>query len=1000
MTHAGYSRNFESTLRELARRGYHVHVAFDRDSHIPSDEGILERLAAEYDSITVGRTPLRRLAKKDPQVRGGVALRSALDYLGYFREDFRYASKLRTRASAKAPAVVRRLVPPTAQPSARSAALAWAIEHVRRRIPPHHKIVEFLQEQTPDVLLVTPLIEIGSPQFEYVSAARQLGIPVVHCVASWDNLTTKGRIHDVPDLVTVWNEAQRAEAVRLHEVPSERVVATGAAAYDHWFTWRPSTSRAEFCAKVGLADDRPFILYLGSSEFIAPDEHRHVAEWLRRLREAPETADLAVLIRPHPTNPLIPQGQGRDLSLQLRDDPLTTMWPPQGANPTTADARADYFDSLHHAVAAVGVNTSGLIESAIVGCPVFTLVTDDFRDTQQGTLHFHHLSDAISGTAASYEEHLCQIAAAVRGETDMGPVLAFVERFVRPYGLDAPATPRFVAAIEDVLTVGTSEPSSLRPRAWAGRVAKLVGRGEVRSRRSRSSSRRRRQGPLKILFGLHYPGYLRYYDSTLAELSRRGHTVFLCFDSFSKQAEGLDALEHLGENIVVLEAPLQPRRNAERRVVRRLRRIANYAHYLDPAFRDARPLRARARSRLPTFAGPLGRVDTLPRPLVGSIRRLLRALERALPLDPRAVKLIQKVRPDVVVVSPLVVGVSPQADLLHAAGASGIPRALAVASWDHLTTKGAIRVVPERVFLWNDAQRAEAVELHGIPSDRIVVTGAQPFDKWFDRRPGRDRDEFCRLVGLDPARPFVLFVGSTASISTPERERRFVVEWIRALRASSREETADCGILVRPHPYNRELWAETDLSSVDDRAVVWPRQEVNPVSETDRADYFDSLYHADAVVGVNTSAMIEASIVGRPVLTISAPEFADTQGGTLHFRYLLPENGGFASESRTLDEHIEQLASVLHDRSAVDANLRRFVERFVRPHGLERSATQALADAIEATAALTSHPLRSSRIVGAAWLALFRREGERLSRKRTATHSESENQGSVSVRID
>ena len=35
---------------------------------------------------------------------------------------------------------------------------------------------------------------------------------------------------------------------------------------------------------------------------------------------------------------------------------------------------------------------------------------------------------------------------------------------------------------------------------------------------------------------------------------------------------------------------------------------------------------------------------------------------------------------------------------------------------------------------------------------------------------------------------------------------------------------------------------------------------------------FDTAYHSAALVGLNTSAELEAGIVGRPVLTILAPE--------------------------------------------------------------------------------------------------------------------------------
>ena len=45
--------------------------------------------------------------------------------------------------------------------------------------------------------------------------------------------------------------------------------------------------------------------------------------------------------------------------------------------------------------------------------------------------------------------------------------------------------------------------------------------------------------------------------------------------------------------------------------------------------------------------------------------------------------------------------------------------------------------------------------------------------------------------------------------------------------------------------------------------------------------------------------MIEAAIVGRTVHSVLAEEFKDTQGGTLHFRYLLAENGGFLRVAAT-----------------------------------------------------------------------------------------------------
>ena len=83
-----------------------------------------------------------------------------------------------------------------------------------------------------------------------------------------------------------------------------------------------------------------------------------------------------------------------------------------------------------------------------------------------------------------------------------------------------------------------------------------------------------------------------------------------------------------------------------------------------------------------------------------------------------------------------------------------------------------------------------------------------------------------------------------------------------------------------------------------------------------------------------------------------APEFAGTQEGTIHFRHLLPENGGFLRIASTLDEHVAQLASVLQ-RSGGDArrDAAASSRRFIRPHGVDRPATPVFVDAVEALAA-------------------------------------------------
>ena len=116
--------------------------------------------------------------------------------------------------------------------------------------------------------------------------------------------------------------------------------------------------------------------------------------------------------------------------------------------------------------------------------------------------------------------------------------------------------------------------------------------------------------------------------------------------------------------------------------------------------------------------------------------------------------------------------------------------------------------------------------------------------------------------------------------------------------------------------------------------------------EHDRDTLFDSLYHSAAVVGLNTSAQLEAGILGRPVLTMLVPEFAEGQQGTLHFSYLLKEHGGFVDVAPDFDTHRRQLAAaVAGDYDA--RTIRTFIETFLRPHGIDRPAAPFMVQAIE-----------------------------------------------------
>ena len=448
MRHSGYVRNFESTLRMLCERGHVVHLAFQgRTKYDQLDPThIAQQLADRYPTFTYGDAPIRH----DGWGLLGRDIRLGRDYLRYLTPEYRQAPKLRARALRDAPPwIVRRAEGGLLATSIGRAALSSSLRAMNTAIPTDPAIDRFIGQFTPDVLIVTPLIEPGSPQVDYVRSARAQGIPTALCVASWDNLTNKGLIHEPVDLVAVWNDAMKDEAVRFHGVPPDRVAVTGAAAFDHWFDWRPSTTRETFCARVGLRADLPYLLYLCSSRFVAPDEVPFVRRWVDKIRGSTGALrEAGVLVRPHPQN----AEQWRDVDFGLSAN--VAVWPRSGAAPADTVTRNEYFDSIYHSAAVVGVNTTAQIETAIVGRPVLTVLAPEFRKTQEGTLHFRHLREVNGGllrVARDLDEHVTQLESAVQQTaTNDERCRRFVEAFVRPHGVNNAATPRLVNALEEL----------------------------------------------------------------------------------------------------------------------------------------------------------------------------------------------------------------------------------------------------------------------------------------------------------------------------------------------------------------------------------------------------------------------------------------------------------------------------------------------------------------------------------------------------------------------
>jgi hypothetical protein len=233
----------------------------------------------------------------------------------------------------------------------------------------------------------------------------------------------------------------------------------------------------------------------------------------------------------------------------------------------------------------------------------------------------------------------------------------------------------------------------------------------------------------RILFVLYEPGYFRMYGSTIIELGRRGCEVLLAFDRPEKRGASAQVPEGASTNVRSLGA-LPGSAPAAAKI---LRAALDYMRYLDPAFANAGYLRRRAEKNLPPSLAFLANVPRLPRRIVSAAIAVGRVLERIIPVNREMLEFVRRAAPDAIVVSPVVIMGEKgalQTELVKAGRAAGIPVVVGAASWDHLTSKGLIRVVPDAVTFWNEVQVRDAVDLHRIRRSRVIVTGSMSMYDW------------------------------------------------------------------------------------------------------------------------------------------------------------------------------------------------------------------------------------------------------------------------------
>lgn len=327
----------------------------------------------------------------------------------------------------------------------------------------------------------------------------------------------------------------------------------------------------------------------------------------------------------------------------------------------------------------------------------------------------------------------------------------------------------------------------------------------------------------------------------------------------------------------------------------------------------------------------------LNRILAGLNFTTLRILERLMPADKKITDHIANLNPDAILATPTLYPQHYDVDYVKAGLRLKIPTIATIASWDHLSSKGLLSLTPDMLLVWSQTQIEEAHEYHGIPVDRIRLTGAPSFDWLFEKRFLLDRNAFCAKAGLDISAPYILWAASAPGNC---RDEKLVVRLVLK-EMKNHPSLQNCQVVIRPHPNDPRMW-----DGWNERGTVLWKTPSFPYREEDFIDLYNSIFHAVAVTGLSTSVFLETSILDRPCAIIkrseAVPETVFNQ--TLHFKYMLENYYPEATEHEA--DFACWLSDIVQGNDPGREARMRFVKSFLRPIDINRPAAEVGADAI------------------------------------------------------
>lgn len=255
------------------------------------------------------------------------------------------------------------------------------------------------------------------------------------------------------------------------------------------------------------------------------------------------------------------------------------------------------------------------------------------------------------------------------------------------------------------------------------------------------------------------------------------------------------------------------------------------------------------------------------------IRRLVRMLDFLLVRDETYRTYFDRYRPDCVVMAHLFD--EQEIHLLREAKRRGVPTIGFINSWDKVTARCIMRLLPDKAIVFNYIVKDELMKHNEMRAEDIFVSGIPQYDQFIHPHV-RPREEFFKTIGVDPSKKLIVYAPIGSAFSTSDWDM------IDRMHELNREGTLgpNVAMLVRFQPndffkeeeFQKRPWLVYTYPGTrfsDSQAVVANNRVDWDMNAHDLQYLTDTLAHASLVVCYASSIGIDAALMGKPVINLN-----------------------------------------------------------------------------------------------------------------------------------